>query len=152
MLWSRKPVPVLDRSRVVGVDLTASRARVVSVGGGKVRPVVLDDPAEDLLLFLAGDRRAPEIGRAGYALCRKMPHAVGSSFLPALAQPREVRAGRHVLTPEAALELAFARLRAPVAAESDAVALVLPAYLTPPQVVKAVLAAARARLPLRGTA
>ena len=152
MLWSRKSAPVPDRSRVVGIDVTASRVRVVSVGGGKVRPVVLDAPAEDLLLVVAGDRRTPDVGRAGYALCRKMPHAVGTNFLPALAQPREVRAGRFVLSPEAALELAFGKVHAPIAAESDAAALVLPAYLTPPQVAKVAAIAARARLPLKGTA
>jgi len=152
MLWSRKPAPAHDPSRVVGVDLTATRARAVSVGGGKVRPVVLDDPAEELLLFLACDRRTPELGRAGYGLVRRMPHAVGSNFLPALGHPKEVRAGRFSFTPDAALELAFAKLKGPVAAESDAVAVVLPAYLTPPQVAKAVAAATRAKFPLKGTA
>ena len=31
MLWSRKSPPVHERSRAVGIDLTASRARAVSV-------------------------------------------------------------------------------------------------------------------------
>jgi hypothetical protein len=152
MLWGRKSTPVHERSRAVGLDLTASRARAASVGGGKYRTPLLDEPAEDLVLFVAGDRRTPEVGRAGYSLCRKLPHVVCSNFLPALSQPREWKTGRHTLTPESALELALAKLARPVAAESDAVALTLPYYLTPAQVAKVVVVAARARLPLKGTA
>ena len=152
MLWSRKSAPVHDRSRVVGIDLTASRIRCVSVGGGKVRALVLDTPAEDLLLFLACDRRSPAVGRAGFALCRKAPHAVISNFLSSLTQSQEYRAGRHTLSPEAALELALASVREQVSAESEAAALAVPAYLTPAQVGKVVLGATRTKLPLKGTA
>lgn len=152
MLWNRKTAPVHERTRAVGVDLTASRARAASVGGGKYRTVVLDDPAEDLRQFVAADRRTPEAGRAGFALARKLPHVVVSNFLPALGQPREWRTGRHTLTPESALEVSLAKLAGPVAAESDAVAVTLPYYLTPAQVAKVVVTAARAKLPLKGTA
>ena len=105
-----------------------------------------------MLLFIALDRRTPEVGRAGYALCRKTPHAVCSNFLPALTQTREWRNGRHALTPEAALDLTFAKLHGPVAAESEAIALTLPAYLTPAQVGKVIAASAKAKLPVKGTA
>jgi hypothetical protein len=152
MLWSRKPSPIHERSRVVGIDLNASRVCAVAVGGGKVRPLPLDGSAESLPLFIDCDRRTPEVGQAGYALVRKAPHTVCSNFLSALAQDRPFRAGRHTLTAEASLELAFAKVREPVAAESEAAALLLPTYLTQAQVAKAVQAAARARLPLRGTA
>jgi hypothetical protein len=152
MLWSRKSTPVHERSRVVGLDLTASRARAASVGGGKYRTPLLDEPAEDLLLFVAGDRRSPEVGRAGYGLSRKLPHVVCSNFLPALGQPREWKTGRHTLTPESALEITLAKLVRPITAESEAVALALPYYLAPAQVAKVVVTAARARLPLKGTA
>src|SRR5262245_8388683 len=139
MLWGRKSTPVHERTRAVGLDLTASRARAASVGGGKFRTPLLDEPAEDLVLFVAGDRRAPEVGRAGYGLCRKLPHAVCSNFLPSLGQPREWKTGRHTLTPESALEIALAKLVRPLAAESDAVAMTLPYYLTPAQVAKVVV-------------
>lgn len=152
MLWSRKPTPVHDRSRAVGLDVSASRVRGVSVGGGKFRPLVLDDPAEDLALFVSGERRTPEVGRAGYALCRRLPHVVCSNFLPALARPQEWKAGRVTLTAEAALAAALDRVRGPVAAESDAAAIVLPTYLAPDQIVRAVITATRAKLPLKGTA
>lgn len=152
MLWSRKSGSVHERTRAVGVDLTASRARAASVGAGKYRTPLLDDPAEDLRMFVSGDRRPPEVGRVGYVLVRKLPHTVCSNFLPALGQPREWRTGRNTLTPESALELTLAKLAGPVAAESDAVALTLPYYLSPAQVAKVVVTAARAKLPLKGTA
>lgn len=152
MLWSRKTTPTHDKARHVGIDVTATRVRAASLGLGKVTALALDPPAEELLLFVALDRRAPEVGRAGYGLVRRAPHAVCSNFLPALTQSREWRNGRHVLTADAALDLAFAKLRNPVEAESEAVALALPAYLTPGQVGKVVAATAKARLPLKGTA
>jgi hypothetical protein len=150
MLWSRKASPVHDRARAVGLDVTASRVRAEAVGG-KSRPVVLDDPDAELLLFIAGDRRAPEVGRAGFALCRKTPHLVCSNFLAALGQTREWRIGRHVLIAEVALGVAFEKLRGPVTAETDAVALALPVYLGPPQVTRVVVTAGRSKFPLKGT-
>src|SRR5437762_3168601 len=145
MLWSRKAPAVHDKARAAGVDLTSSRARGVAVDAGKAWPLVLDDPAEDLLLFVALDRRTPEVGRAGYSLCRKTPHAVCSNFLPALGQPREWKCGRHALTPDAALELTLAKLRGPLAAGAEAAALALPAYLSPAQVGRVVAATAKAK-------
>jgi hypothetical protein len=152
MLWSRKATPTHDKARHTGIDLNSSRARAISVGGGKARPIVLDGTHEELPLFVALDRRAAEVGHAGYSLCRKTPHAACSNFLPAIGQPREWRNGRHALTPESGLELALAKLRTPVAAESEAAVLALPAYLAPVQVSKIVAAANRVKLPLKGTA
>lgn len=152
MLWFRKPTPVHEKSRVVGIDLTASRARAVAVAAGKARALPLDAGGDDLPLFVALDRRAPEVGRVGFALCRKTPHAVCSNFLPALGQSREWRNGRHVLTPEAALDLTLNKIRTPVADESAAAVLALPPYLTPAQVGTVVAAANRAKMPLKGTA
>jgi hypothetical protein len=124
----------------------------VSLGGAKYRQLVLDDPAEELVLFLACDRRTPEPGRAGYALGRKLPHVVCSNFLPALARPQEWRTGRHTLNAESALAITLDRVRGPVAEESEAAALVLPAYLAPDQISRAVVTATRVKLPLKGTA
>jgi hypothetical protein len=151
MLWSRKPAPVHDRTRAVGIDLTASRVRAECVGS-KTRSLVLDEPDAELLLAVSGERRGLEIGRAGFALCRKLPHLVCSGFLPALGQAREWRIGRHTLTAETALELAFDRIRAPVGAEAEAAALALPVYLGPAQVARVVKAAGKSKLPLKGTA
>ena len=81
-----------------------------------------------------------------------MPHAVCSNFLPALTHSREWRNGRNVLTAESALELALAKVHGPVTAESEAVALTLPPYLSPGQVGKVIAATVRTHLPLKGTA
>lgn len=151
MLWSRKSAPVHDRARAVGIDLTASRARAEGVGT-RSRPLVLEDPDVELLLSVSGEHRSAAVGRAGLALCRKLPHLVCSNFLPALGQSREWRVGRHSLIAEAALGLVFDKMRAPVAAESDAVAMALPVYLGPAQVTRVGVTAGRSKLPLKGTA
>src|SRR5262245_35655577 len=152
MLWSKKSAPVHEKSRAVGLDVTASRARAVGVTAGVWRPMVLDEPAEDLAQFVALDRRTPEVGAAGYAVCRKTPHAVCSNFLPALGTAREWRCGRHALTPEGALDVTLAKLRGPLAAESESIAIALPTYLTPGQVGRLVAATAKVKLPVKGTA
>ena len=151
MLWSKKTAPTHEKARAVGIDLTASRARAVAFGN-KPRSLLLDDPHEDLPLFIACDRRTPDVGHAAYSICRTAAHVVCSNFLPALGQSREWRGGRHALTPEAALELVLATVRGVVAQESDSVAMLLPPYLAPNQVAKTVIVASRAKLALKGTA
>lgn len=151
MLWSRKPAPVHDRARAVGLDLTASRIRAEAFGG-KPRSLVLDEPDEELALFVSGERRSPEVGRAAFGLCRRNPHLICSNFLTALGQSREWRIGRHILLAEAALGLAFDKIRKPVTAETDAIALALPVYLGPAQVTRVGATAGRSKLPLKGTA
>jgi hypothetical protein len=151
MLWSRKSSPVHDRSRAVGLDLTASRARAEAIGG-KSRAITLDDPDAELVLFISGEHRALAIGRAGFAACRRLPHLVCSNFLPALGQPREWQLGRRTVIAEVALNLVFETIRKPVTAESELIALALPPYLTPGQVTRVTVCAERAKLPLKGTA
>jgi hypothetical protein len=151
-LGTRKPQSTPDRTRVVGIDLTATRVRAVALAAGRTRALVLDDPAEDVLLYLALDRRTPDVGDAGHRLCRKLPHLVCSNFLPQLGQPRRWQGTRCIVTPESALQAVFDKLRGPVAAETDAAGLSLPAYLTAGQVRAVVELAGKARLPLRGTA
>ncbi|MBN9121532.1 MAG: hypothetical protein J0I06_20685 [Planctomycetes bacterium] len=151
MLWSRKSAPVHDRSRAVGVDLTASRVRAEAVGV-KSRPLVLDAPEEELALFVSGERRTAEVGRVALGICRKNPHLVCSNFLAALGQSREWRVGRHTFIAETALELAFDKIRGPIATETEAAALALPVYLGPAQVTRVGVTAGRSKLALKGTA
>lgn len=153
MLWSsKKPEPVHDRSRVLGLDLTSSRARAVSVGGGKARAVLLEDPHEEMPLFLACEKRTPVVGREAYSLVRRMPHAVGTNFLPAVGQPKEIQAGRYGFTADACLDLAFSKMKPAITAETEAMAIVLPSYLAPNQVTRLVELAQRYKFPLKGTA
>jgi hypothetical protein len=151
MLWSRKPAPVHDRTRAVGIDLTASRVRAEAVGG-KSRPLALDPPDDELALFISGERRTAEVGRSAVGICRKLPHLVCSNFLAAIGQSREWRVGRHALIAETALGLVFDKIRGAVAVESDAAALSLPVYLGPAQVTRVGVTAGRSKLALKGTA
>jgi hypothetical protein len=152
MIWSRKqPASVHDRSHRGGVDVTSSRVRV-AVAGETVRALVLDEPADDLVLAVAFDRRPAIIGRTAVSQLRTAPHAVAVNILPHLGHPKEWRAGRAALSPDAAVGLAFETIRSTVVAEADAVGVAVPSYLTPPQVVRLAELAAKVRLPVKGTA
>jgi hypothetical protein len=150
--WSRKPAAVEARA-VVGLDLNAGRARAVygPAAGATPRPLPLDDPHPDLPLAVSLERRSPEVGRAGSGLVRRLPHLVCRDFLPALGHAREWRAGRHRLDPASATRLVAERLRQPLSGQ-HALAVVLPAYLTLPQVTLLTGALEHARLPVLGTA
>jgi hypothetical protein len=151
MFWGKKAPSVHDKTRAVGLDLTATRLRGVALSDWKTRALHLDPPAENLALSVALDRRTPEVGRAGTGICRKIPHAVCANFLPHLAQSREWRYGRCVATADAALEWTFSKARGPILAESEASVLALPTYLSPAQVGRVVAATAKVKLPLKGT-
>src|SRR5947209_16809606 len=78
---------------VVGLDLTAGRARAVyGPAGDAARPLPLDDPHPDLPLAISLEGRSAAVGRDGYRLVRSSPHEVCRNYLPALGQPREWRA------------------------------------------------------------
>lgn len=149
---SRKSSPSTERYRLVGLDLNASRGRAVAVGKGHFRSLLLDDPNEELPLFVTLDRRTADLGHAGLAVCRKSPHSVCSNFLPLLGTPHEWRGDRLSQTPESALTACLDRLRRPVTAETDAAGLVLPSYLTIQQVRSVLELSATAKLPFRGSA
>jgi len=148
---TKKPAPAADRSKLVGLDLTASRARGVALAVGRTRPLLLDDPEEDLLLMIDLGKRTTTVGRSGYANCRRSPHLVCSNFLPQLGHARQWQAGRHSLSPEEALKRSFDELREPVTAETEAAGLVLPVYLTATQAKATTRIAKECRLPIRGT-
>jgi hypothetical protein len=148
----KRPTTGSSRAKLVGVNLTASHLRALVAAGGHTRAVTLDWPNDDLPLFLSLEKRAPEVGLSAWAICRKMPHLVCSNFLPQLGQAREWRNGRSVLTPETAWQAVCEKVRSPLTAESDGLALTLPAYLAAAQVKSLVEIAAKAKLPIRGTA
>jgi len=154
MIWTRKSSPdaPADRNKLLGLDLTASRARAVAVTGGHSRALEWEPGRHDLMMFLGLERRTPELGRSGYAICRKHPHLVCTNFLPCLGMAREWRGSRLTLSPETALTATFEAMRAPIVAEADGFAMVLPSYLTASQVKTVNELATKAKLPLRGTA
>lgn len=148
----KSSVPAIpDRVAVVGLDLTATRARAVALAFGRTRTLLLEDPSEDLPLFVAIGGRSPQVGRPGLTQCRKVPHLVCTNFLAHLGHSQEWRAGRTRVTPDDALSITLDALRRPVVAESDAVVLTVPAYLSPAQARTVAERAATAKLPIRGT-
>ncbi len=140
------------RTRLVGLDLTATRARAVASGDGRTRPLVLDGDAHELPLFLNLDHKPPVVGSAAVAVIRRLPHVVCSNFLPLLGLAHEWRVGKKTMTPESALQAALDVVRPAVAAETATAGLALPSYLTPVQVKKVQELTAAARLPVRGSA
>ena len=148
-LGSRKQTES-DRTKVVGLDLDATRARASVLSAGRTRPILLEESSEELPLFLHLDRRPPAVGAAAVAVCRKLPHFVCSNFLPQLGHSRQWQTGRATVTPEAALQATFEALVRPLTAEAGEVGLALPLYLTAAQVKAVLQVAARAKLAVRG--
>ncbi len=150
--WSRRAEPEPSSGAVVGLDLTAGRARAVyGPAGGTPRVLPLDTDVADLPLAISLEHRTAEVGRAGAALVRRTPHLVCRDYLPALGQAREWRAGRHRLDPAGAVGQFAQRLREPLAGQS-AVAIAVPGYLSVPQVKLLTTALENAKLTVLGTA
>src|SRR5947209_9295965 len=123
--WSRKPD--VGTQPAVGLDRTASRARAVygPAAGATPRPLALTDAGDELPLAVSLEHRSPEVGAAGTALCRRVPHLACLDFLPHLGTPRVWQAGRHRLDAAAAFALVADRLR-PALAGPQAVAVTVP--------------------------
>lgn len=150
---SKKAAPQSgERTKLLGLDVTSSRIRAIAVAGGHTNPVPLDSEIDELALFINLEPRTPIIGRTGYSIARKHPHLVCTNFLPQLGQAREWRGSRVTLSPESALVATFEKLRGPIAAEADGAVLALPSYLVAPQVKALRELAAKAKLPVAGTA
>lgn len=154
MVWARKSVPankVETEARLIGLDLNASRARAVQ-GPAQVLPRLLPlaGSAEDLPMILSLQGRQAEVGLAGAALCRLLPHLTCLDFLAHIGEPREWVAGRHRLDALKALSLVFGSLQ-PALADSKGIVLAVPAYLTRAQVLLLSPLAEKARLPLLGS-
>lgn len=149
---TKKPAPSQGRAKLLGVDVTASRVRAIAAAGGHANAVSFEETQDELPLFINLERRSAEVGRAGYAICRTLPHLVCSNYLPQLGQAREWRGSRLSLTPESALLATFEKLRGPLTAEADGGVLTVPSYLAGPQVKSLWALAMKAKLPLTGTA
>jgi hypothetical protein len=139
----------------VGLDLNASRARGVAGRVGDFPTTLpLASPAAELPLCLHLGDGAPVLGAAGLGLCRRQPHQVYRSFLPALGEPAD--AGRrwltrpHQLDAGQALGLVLHQLYQTCRGAAGVV-LALPDYLTPVQVDLATILAGQAGLPILGS-
>jgi hypothetical protein len=128
------------------LDLTASRARAVCGPMGSPRPVMLDDRERELPLALSLEGKYPAVGCAGMALCRRLPHLACLDFLPYLGKARTWGAGRQRLNAGKALSVALEHIR-PLCAHVGGLALVLPGYLSRPQVGELAGIVGQSRLP-----
>ncbi len=138
------------KQTLVGLDLNATRARAAEgTPGMAARPLALDGAHADLPLALSLEGRAAVVGRAGLALCRRLPHLACLNFLPCLGEPRTWAAGRHRLDAARALALVLERLQA-ACAGAQASVVVVPSYLGAAQVETLVCLAEKARLPVHG--
>ncbi|HLJ94853.1 MAG TPA: hypothetical protein VKU02_16875 [Gemmataceae bacterium] len=154
MVWARKSVPaskVDPDPTLIGLDLNASRARAVH-GPAQALPRLLPlaGNADDLPMILSLQGRQAEVGQAGAALCRLMPHLTCLDFLAHVGEPREWVAGRHRLDALKALGLVFERLQQALAGAKGLV-LAIPAYLTRAQLLLLPPLAEKAHLPLLGS-
>src|SRR5687768_15896388 len=93
--WSRKSASEENPRGSLGLELNSGRARAAAGKAGKNRIIPLDDPHPDLPLTLSLEKRALEVGRAGVALVRRLPHLTCAGFLPYLGQAHEWKGGRH---------------------------------------------------------
>lgn len=132
----------------LGFDLNATRVRAAA--GLPPRVVLLDGGTADMPLALSLEHRQIEVGRAGFALCRCLPHLVCTDFLGNLGKPRVWEAGRHSLDAAQALGHVFRQLN-PLVEKAEAVVVATPPYLTRPQTVQLQQLATQARWPIFGT-
>jgi hypothetical protein len=134
-----------------GIDINASRARAVSSSPASVPRIhALDGEHDDLPLAVSLEGRQPEVGRAGVALSRRMPHLACLDFLPHLGTPRKWQTDRHRLDAREALTLVLHRLQ-PLCQASRGVVLTAPPYLAESQIEMLTAVALRAGLPVLGT-
>ena len=134
---------------LVGLDLNSSRIRAVSGPPGLAQPLSFDGAEGELPLAISLEGRHPEAGRAGLALCRRLPHLACLDFLPCLGQPRQWTAGRHCLTAAEAISLVLQRLQSGCSGLRGCVA-AIPSSLTVEQIELFAALAVKAGLPLLG--
>ena len=87
--WNRKSTDSAVMRAPLGVDLNAGRARAANGRAVRNKLFPLDEPQPDLPLAISLEKRTPEVGRAAYAVCRKLPHAICAGYLPMLGQAQE---------------------------------------------------------------
>jgi hypothetical protein len=136
---------------LIGLELNSTRARAVA-GPGEVPPrsLALDGQGGDLPMALSLENRRPEVGRAGLALCRRLPHLTCTNFLSELGERRDWGAGRKRIDSSKALASVFEQLRSACKGSKGLVAS-LPSYLNRVQADLAAKLAEKAKLPWLGS-
>jgi hypothetical protein len=135
---------------LAGLELNATYARAVS-GPDGIPPlaVLLDGDDSDLPMAVSLEKRRPEVGRAGAALCRQYPHLACVDLLPRLGT-NHTWGARRPMNGAKALGLVFERLR-PALAGASALVIASPGYLASAQVQLLLSLARKAKLPVVGS-
>jgi len=114
-------------------DLDATRVQAVrGVVGDSPNVLPLDDSQDELPMALSLDGRHVEVGQAGLALCRRLPHLACLDFLGYLGTERHWSGGKHRLDASKAVSHVFARIQT-VAGNAGGVLLSIPAYFNEEQ-------------------
>jgi len=133
---------------LIGIDLSATR--ILAVGGpagGLPRNLQLDGSRPELPLVVSLEKRKPQVGRPGLAICRKLPHLICRDFLCHVGTDRAWSTGRRRLDAVKLTALAFEHLRPTLKGSAGAV-MVVPGYLTNDQTERIRRLADNARWPL----
>jgi hypothetical protein len=145
------PMRPASKPILVALDLNATRVQAVSdAGDGEPEALLLEGMRADLPLAVCLEGRHMQVGSAGLAHRRAVPHFVCLGFLPHLGTTRTWTAGRHRLDASKALGLVFDHLQ-PACSQAKGILLVLPAYLNETQRQAVLKLAEKARWKVLGT-
>jgi hypothetical protein len=136
---------------LIGLDLNSTRVRAV-MGPGEVPPRALPLDGQDghLPMAISLENRRPEVGKAGLALCRRLPHVTCTNFLPELGERRQWGAGRKQIDSAKALTLVFDQVR-PACKGAKGIVASLPPYFNRVQADLASKLAEKSKLPWIGS-
>jgi len=136
---------------LIGLDLNSTRVRAV-MGPGEVPPraLSLDGQDSDLPMAVSLENRRPEVGKAGLALCRRLPHVTCTNFLAELGERRQWGSGRKQIDSAKALTLVFDHIR-PACKGAKGIVASLPPYFNRVQADLARQTAVKAKLPWIGS-
>jgi hypothetical protein len=136
---------------LIGLDLNSTRVRAV-MGPGEVPPraLPLDGQDSDLPMAVSLENRRPEVGKAGLALCRRLPHVTCTNFLAELGERRQWGSGRKQIDSAKALTLVFDHIR-PACKGAKGIVASLPPYFNRVQADLARQTAVKAKLPWIGS-
>lgn len=137
---------------LVGLDLNSTRTRaMIGPAGVAPQPLALDGDKRDLPTAISMQGRHLDVGRAGAALCRQLPYLVCENFLSRLGTHHEWSAGRHRIDASRALSAMLERIRSSIGS-AKGLAVALPGYLSREQGEMLAPLAAKAQIPLLGSA
>ncbi len=149
--WSKSSSERSGGRGPAGIDFNATRVLASETGSARGKLIPLEDPNADLRLVVSMEKKAPVLGRGAIGMVRKAPHVICDRYLPELGQPKTWKHGKHSITPDIALGMAFEQMARPLSA-FDGSGVVLPSYLSLLQVQRFCVLAEKFKVRINGTA